>query len=367
MAKQPTERDSVFVRSEIAGQTLDAPAVPWCADALIVEVTATLPRRTILATEFTLALPGQPPRPAETIARIAKSTDSRITFRAPVPTSSVTGEILWNHHRLASVTVTVQSARQYLTTLSFKPPTVILEFKHSKLQAQASAWIPSQVGRATAALAIMATGSLLPLLGLTPTIQIPSGKQPVVQRPILTLASLQGRQLLWLTDLPRPHATVRDCILRWQLDGIDVAEMPVRYLRRTQLEKSVRVSGGRWAPLRDIVIPVPQYLLVSMIPGVAAEVELRSQIRGKEETPLVHQHLLIDRPTPLIDAGRAYQTLPDDAVAELFLGKQLLASLPRTGLMAAQINSEGGFQSPHSVIWSPMAEEELQKKLLDLL
>jgi hypothetical protein len=116
----------VHVRYEAAGLTLPGPPVPWCADAVVVELPLKLPPSARVRGDFVLRLPGRDPVPAEAIRK--DELDDRVFrafFRIPTPAASATAEVVWQNRRLiAPVPLPVQTADQFLTELKLANPTV---------------------------------------------------------------------------------------------------------------------------------------------------------------------------------------------------------------------------------------------------
>src|SRR5262245_56446854 len=100
--------------------------VPWTADAVVVDVQMRLPMSARRKTDFVFRLP------AATVAADSLRPDlddrHRVTFRFPVPSETVLGDLLWRGRVLAPLPIVVLTPNTFLSGLSVLNPSVAVQF-----------------------------------------------------------------------------------------------------------------------------------------------------------------------------------------------------------------------------------------------
>src|SRR5262245_21862661 len=110
----PRRPEALRFSYEKAGLTVHDEAIPWNAEAVLVEVLVRLSAGRGKA-DFHLVLPGQPPVAAECFRRDDTSELYRITFRCPPPSQTVTAQLLWRTTTLGQLTLPFLSREEFLT------------------------------------------------------------------------------------------------------------------------------------------------------------------------------------------------------------------------------------------------------------
>ena len=375
----------VHLRYEKAGLTLPGPPVPWCADAVVVEVIAQLPPAARVRTDFALRLPGGLVVLAEAVRKDGDAGNRhRVLFRLPVPAGSTTAEVLWKQRLLTSVPVPVLSAAEFLAALRVVTPTAAVRIGGQSVAAQT--FVAAQGRGLTAAAVLRSPSGLAPLADLPLTLTARSdagGWEQVVPVP-LTAAQLSAREaLLTATPAKFPRAA-GSYTVTWAAGGVELFTHRLTAVGGRRFVQSLRLADARFV-LGDKAGPVrltrqapapgeadrigPCFVLTSREPGAAAVLPLTVTAVGPGVplTTLETTVLVTDGPSLVAPGLVNLSDVPGLTGFEMRHKGQLLGQLSLSPVPAAQLTAEGGFKPPPDFAWGPAAEDELADRLGKLL
>src|SRR5262245_4322506 len=104
---------SLHVSYEKGGLILHDAAIPWNADAVLVEASLKLPHSVRRKSDFTLRLPERSPIPAESLRPEDGGERFRLFFRLATPDQSVEAELFWKEHRRRVVSLRIMSMSEF--------------------------------------------------------------------------------------------------------------------------------------------------------------------------------------------------------------------------------------------------------------
>jgi hypothetical protein len=375
----------VHLRYEKAGLTLAGPPLPWNADAVVVEVIATLPPAARVRTDFTLRVPGQPPVLAEAVRKEPDpGTRHRVLFRLPTPHGPTSGEVLWKHRLLTTVPLPVQSTAEYVGGLKLVAPTLAVRLGGQAVAAQTV--IAAQVRGLTAAALLRSPAGLAALADLPLTVAVRAdagGFEQVVPVP-LTAAQLAAREALLTASPARLPRSAGGYTVTWAAGGHALFTHRLQAVGGKRFVQSLRLADARFvladkgggvrlarqAPAAGEADRVgPCFALASREPGAAAVLPLAVfALSNSGATPLFDGSVLLTDGPSLFAPGLVnLSDAPGLTGFELRHKGQVLGQLSLSPVPSAAFTSEGGFKPPPDFAWGPAAEDELADRLNKLL
>src|SRR5947209_7663743 len=122
---------------EKAGLTLHDQAIPWNAEAVIVEAGLRLPAAVARRkADFQLKLAGQPPVPADSLGRQEKEDRYHLLFRLPPPARTTHAELLWRNERFGQLTLPVLSRDEFIKNVRLEMPTLFVRLADHNVACQ---------------------------------------------------------------------------------------------------------------------------------------------------------------------------------------------------------------------------------------
>lgn len=381
---RPTDQP-VHLRYEKAGLTLPGPPVPWCADAVVVEVIAQLPPAARVRTDFTLRLPGQPAVPAEAVRKEADAgSRHRVLFRLPPPPATATAEVLWKHRLLTTVPLAVLTANEFLTGLRVGTPTAAVRIAGQAVAAQT--FVAAQCRGLTAACVLRGPAGLAPLadLPLTLTVRADAGGWEQVVPVPLTAAQLSAREALVTASPARFPRAVGGYTANWAAGGFELYAHRLAAVGGRRFVQSLRLADARFV-VADKGGPVrllrqappagecdrigPCFVLASREVGGAAVLPLTvTAVAGSTVLSAFDAGVLLTDGPSLVAPGLVnLSDVPGLTGFELHHKGHLLGQLSLSPVPAASVNAEGGFKPPPDFAWGPAADDELTDRLNKLM
>lgn len=378
---------NVRVLAEKDGLLLADQAIPWNADAALVQAGVQLPlsaSRTLQ--DFSLFLAGE--RQAQRPEEIVPGHDGRevtVRFRLRTPPRTTAAEVFYKHKILAQVALPILSRADFLRKVALDMPTVGVRLGEHCVPC--ATYVATQCQGLLATAVLRAGHALVSLADMGLQVEV-RGESGVLGRvPIhLTAAQKTARQALIAVVPPRPRR-IGQWQVRWLLGEQELGLQAVHAISKPQFLRSLRVAGARFvltdvqgrmevAPFlpekRDGIARIgPLFLVSSTEPGMAglAPFQVHVKVRGGLGTPMLDQQelLVTDGPQPWLPGTLAAADLEQALSFELRGPRGLLGRLPLTTAPQATFTAEGGFQPPEDFAWSPGAEEKFQEKLAQLL
>ena len=378
---------SVHVRYEKAGLTLDGPPVPWNADGVRVELLLRIPPSGRHRSDFVLRVPGQPPVPAEQLRR--DDPDGRVhrlTFRVPTPPTTTSAEITWKHRLLTTIAIPVVSADEYIAGLRIGTPTVSVRIDGTYIAART--FVTTQCQGLLASLVLRSPVGLAPLADLGVSVVFRSDRSGVDQTVRVPLTSAQlaaGEVLLTAAPAKLPKAAGNYSV-DWQIGGRSLYRQRVSAVTGRRFTESLRISearivvadtdGGmrivRQRSMADPAMPSgPSFTVASREPGAAGLVELdvAAMPSGAGTGNVVFRQtvLITDGPTVFAPGLMEVSSLSGLAGFELRHKSSVLGSVSVRPVPSAAFDGEGGFKPPPDFTWSNGADDELGERLSKLM
>ncbi len=377
---------ALHYRYEKAGLTVHDQAIPWNAEAVLVETLVKLPAGRRKA-DFQLVLPNLPPVPAESLRRDDGEDRHRLLFRLPPPTRTVVAEVMWRTTSLGQVTLPVVGRDEFVQQLRVQMPTLFVRLGDQNVACQT--FVSTQCRGLIASALITSPTSLVPLMDLDLHVEFRSERSGAVCKSPVQLASTQlaTRQAL-VTVVPRKFPRrIGTWTATWMLGDRPLVTQRVKAISLRQFQKSLRVSDTRFvvqagkggAVSLQRQVPHlqgddrlgPCFLVSSREPGMAGlcTLHVNAQVPGAVRTPiLAEQEVLIsDGPTVFAPGTLEAGELGQVSAFELRLKNQSLGLLSLCPAPAAAFTSEGSFKPPDDFAWTVAAEEELNERLGKLL
>jgi len=373
---------------EKAGLTVLDQAIPWNAEAVLVDALLLRQPPGRRKGDFQLVLPGQPPIPAEALRREEGEDRHRLTFRLPTPPRTTAAEVMWRNTSLGQLTLPVLSRDEFVQQLRVMMPTLFVRLGEQNVACQT--FVATQCKGLMASALLTSPTSLVPLLDLDLHVEFRSDRTGAVCNAPVQLSSSQlaNRQAL-VTVVPRKFPRrIGTWTATWMLGDRPLVTQRIKAISLGHFQKSLRVSdtrfvvqvGGKEGHV-SLQRQVPQlngpdrlgpcFLLASREAGMAGLVPLRvtAQVPGAVQPPmLVEQDVLVsDGPTMFAPGTLDAADLAQASGFEVRLKNKVLGVLSLCPAPAAAFTSEGSFKAPDDFAWTAAAEEELNDRLGKLL
>jgi hypothetical protein len=383
IASRPSTQ-AVHVGYEKAGRILFDAAVPWNADAVLVETTLRLPERPHTKSDFGVLLPGMGLFAAEALREEDQGTRHRLFFRLPTPRQSLTGQLIGFRHILGSFDIRILGEEEFLGGLSLEMPSVFVTMGSKQVSCQT---FVSTQGQGITAVALLRsrTSHLAPLATLNFEVVFQRERDQTVRwiAPVcLTGAQLQAKQAMVAVKSPKSLRRLGHWELIWRVGSRELNRSRIHIISQKSFRQSLRVSDtrfvvldqqGQWnlhrqlPPFSTIQRLGPCFLLSSQEAGAVGSCTLSVHAvgAGAFHSPLLfsQEMLLQDGLTLFVPGTIAASDLMGVVGFELRLKDDRLGYLPLSTVPRATFNSEGGFQPAPDFIWTPSAEEELTERL----
>jgi hypothetical protein len=381
------QSQSLHVSYEKAGLILHDPAIPWNADAVLVEAALKLDRSARRKADFSLRMPERSPIPAENLRPEDGGERFRVFFRLATPERSVEAELFYKERRLGVVPLPIMSMSEFTDGLRIDMPTVLVRVGNQNVPCQTV--VASQCkGWQGCAVVVSRSGSLAPLGDLGLNVQFRSERDGTsIDAPVaLSGTQLQGRQALISAsprNLPRRMGA---WTVTWRVGERVYASQRVKAISQRTFQRSLRISDTRFVtvdkqnkltvrrqlpPISEITRIGPCFLISSREAGMAGlcTLQVHAQIPGGMQSPLLlEQELLVtDGPTMFAPGTVDVADLEQVTAFDLRLRGASLGMLPLSPVPAATFNSEGGFRPPPEFLWTSAADEELTERLNRLM
>ena len=373
---------------EKAGLTIQNQPIPWNAEAVLVEAIVQLAAITAEARgEFQLRLQGSEPIRAESLRPSEIRGQARVFFRIAVPSRTQEVEFFWRDTPLGRITLPFLSRADFLQTLRFEDPTL-----HARLADETrpcQSYVKGQTKELFASVIVSAPTCLAPLADFDLAVDMIGAADLIEDGFMMRLGSRQltERKAVLLGALRKPR-TVGQRQIRWRLDDEPCATIRVRGVSPIAFRRSLRVSTtrfflegregllplARYVPenLGDIRRLGPVFLVCSGIAGMAANVSFAIRALDERRQVLVEipgQEIVVtDGPTVVALGTFEGAELERVRTFELLADGKPLGSMSIGPMPTAAFTSEGGFAAfQNDVAWSPDAEDQLRKRLGELL
>jgi hypothetical protein len=372
---------------EKAGLIVRDAAIPWNADAVLVEASLWMRPPARRKSDFSLRLRDGEPISAEFL-RPDEGDRHRLFFRLPPPPSSTSAELCWRDHSLGQLTLPMLSSDEFVRGLRIDMPTFFARIGQQNVACQT--FVASQCkGLQASAVLVSRTASLAPLAesGVRAIFRCERDGSAFEVRVPLTGAQLQARQAL-LTAAPRRlPRRMGVWTVTWQVGDTILATQRAKAISQKTFHKSLRISDTRFVvvdwkqvmsirrqlpPLVEVNRVGPCFLVSSKEPGMAGlcTLQVHAQVPGGIQSPLLLEQevLVTDGPTMFapgtLDVGELGQT----AAFELRQKLRILGLLALSPVPTASFTSEGGFRAPAGdFLWTSAADDELTERLNRLM
>jgi hypothetical protein len=375
---------SLYFSYEKAGLTIHDQAIPWNAEAVLVEamVRPANHRRG----DFQLRLPGRDPIPADSLRKEEAVDFHRLTFRLPPPPETVIAEVVSRHGIMGQLTLPVVTRDAFVTQLHVLMPSMFARLGDQNVACQT--FVATQCKGLLASAVLTSPTCLAPLLDLGLHVEFRSERSGATHSVPVRLASSQlgARQALVTVSPRRMPRRIGAWTATWKLGDQALATQRVRAISLRAFERSLRVSDTRFVvqsakagvslqrhiPQLDTEDRVgPCFLVASREPGMAGlcTMQVSAQVPGAVAPPfVVEQEVLIsDGPTMFAPGTVEANELGQVSAFELRLKKHVLGTLSLCPAPSASFSSEGSFKPPDDFAWTAAAEEELTERLNRLL
>ena len=180
---------------EKAGLTIHDQAIPWNAEAVLVEASVHLPpsnpRR---KADFQLRVGRQQPVAPEALRKEENNDRHRLFFRIPPPHQSVTAEVVYRDHPLGQLTLPYLSRDEFIKRIQLQMPTLFVRLDEQSVACQT--FVATQGRGLMLSAVVHSPTSLVPLLDLGLHVEIRPERGTNVQTVAARLCSSQlaGRQ-----------------------------------------------------------------------------------------------------------------------------------------------------------------------------
>lgn len=387
VASRPSTQ-AVHVGYEKAGRILFDSAVPWNADAVLVEAAVRSATLCVAKSDFTIRLPGESPISAENIRVEEGGYRHRLFFRLPVPSESQTALLFIHDRPLGNFEIPILSENDFLNGLSIESPTIFVTMGSKQVNCQTFVSTQGQ-GMTVVALLRSRSTQLAPLasLPLEAWFQREDKPGPTWVAPIVLAGSqLQTRQAMVAVKPPKPLRYTGTWQITWRWGNHELCRHRCRIISQRAFCRSLRVSDtrfavldrqGRWSlhrqvpPIGTIQRLGPCFVLSSHELGAAGlcSLQVHALVPGAETPPLLFsQDFLVQDGLNLFVPGTvAAEDLMHMIGFELRLRDQRLCALPLSAVPTASFNNEGGFRPAPDFLWTSAADEELMERLTRLI
>ncbi len=379
---------AIHVGYEKAGRLFFDSAVPWSADAVLVEATLRSPSLNLSKSDFAVRLIGDGPLLAENVRAEEGGTRHRLFFRLPVPSETQTAQLFMRDRLLGSFDIRILSKEEFLKGLSIETPTIFVTIGPRQVACQTFTATRSQ-GITVVAMLRSRTIQLAPLSNAPIEVwfQREDHPEPCWVAPIALAGSqLQSKQTMIAVKPSRPIRHSGSWRLTWKWDARELHRHRFHIISTKRFFRSLRIADtrfavqdrqGRWSvhrqmpPLANIQRLGPCFLLSSQEMGAAGlcSLQVHALVPGAESPPLLFsQDFLIQDGLNLFVPGTvAAADLAHIFGFELRLRNHRLGILPLSSVPRASFNSEGGFEAPPDFLWTTAADEELMERLTRLI
>jgi hypothetical protein len=376
---------SLYYSYEKAGLTIHDQAIPWNAEAVLVEALLRLPAVRHKA-DFHLLLPDQAPVPADSLRRDEGEGHHRVTFRLPPLTRTVTAELTCRGTSMGQLTLPFVDRDEFIKQLRLQMPTLFVRLGEQHVACQT--FVAAQCRGLLASTLLTSPTSLVPLLDLGLHVEVRSERTGAVCSVPVQLSSSQmaARQAL-VTALPcRFPKRLGTWTATWKIGDQALVTQRVRAISLTHFYRSLRVSDTRFVIQAgkggvSLQRQVPQlqpddrlgpcFLVSSSEAGMAGlcTLHVSAQVPGSVTPPLLAEQevLVSDGPTMVAPGTVPTGDLAQVSAFELRLKKKVLGVLSLCPAPSAVFTTEGSFKAPDDFAWSAAAEEELSERLAKLL
>jgi hypothetical protein len=373
---------------EKAGLTITDQAIPWNAEAVLVEATVRRLPVNYRKGDFLLHLPHQDPVAAEGLRKDDGDEYHRLTFRLPPLPRSVNAEVRWKDTLLGQLTLPVLSRDEFLQQVRVQMPTMFVRLGEHHQHIACQTFVATQCRGLQASAVITSPTSLVPLMDLGLHVEFRSERSGATQLVPVQLSSTQlaARQAL-VTVVPRKFPRrIGSWTATWKLGDRPLVTQRVRAISLRAFQRSLRVSDTRFvvqSAKQGVTLQrhVPQlgehdrvgpcFLVASAEAGMAGlcTLHVSAQVPGAVQPPLlIDQEILIsDGPTMFAPGTVEAADLNQVSAFELRLKKHLLGTVSLCPAPTAAFTSEGSFKPPEDFAWTAAAEEELTERLNRLL
>lgn len=372
---------------EKAGRTVDDQAIPWNAEAVLVEAPVRIPKSaTRRKTDFQLHVPGQDLIPAERLQSARADERSAVFFRLSPPGESVDVELICRDKVLGRLTLPFLSRDEFLRNLRLQMPTLSVRLGAQTVACQT--FVSNQCRGLLASVVLTSPTSLAPLLDLDLQVEFRCERSGTATRVPANLCSSQlgGRQALVTVAPIRHPRRIGTWVATWLLGERPLASQRVRGISQRQFQRSLRISDTRFVvqanpekvrllrqvpPLETAKRVGPCFLVDSGEPGMAGQclLQITALVPGAIKPPLLLEQdvLITDGPTMVAPGTLDAADLHQVSGFELSVRGQSLGVLSLCPAPTATFNGEGGFKPHHDYTWSAAAEEEMNERLNRLL
>ena len=369
---------------EKAGLALHNEAIPWNADAVIVEARLRLPAHSRTAEDLSLRV-GEKQIPVEDLSPCDDSDLWDVSFRFPPPSASTQAEILVKRRSLGQLTLPVVTRQEFYKRLTFDMPTVAVKLGEPVVACQA--FVGAQCRGLVASVVLNSPTSLAPLADMSLSVEARSQRTSAVHRATVQLSSSQlaGKQALVSALLPKPRTTGAWSVC-WKVGERELASQKMRAISRPSFHRSVYLAESRFLvqgrdgqlrslaqlPARkEIVRAGPCFVLASRERGIAGwcNLQVRALVPGAVQPPLLLEEdvLLTDGPLVFAPGTANVEELDRIEGFELRCAGTVLGQLSLLPVPTSRFSSEGGFKPPPDFAWSSAADEQLNQRLRKLL
>jgi hypothetical protein len=387
LSRPGAQAQAMHCSYEKGGLVVDSQPIPWNADAVVVECLARLPSAAARRREdFLLRIPGREPVPLDNLRREEEDNRYRLHFRLPPPKQTTNAEVVWRHHRLGEMTLSVLPRTDFLKKLNLQFPTLAVRLGSQAVACQT--FVTTQCKGFVASAVLQSPTSLAPLIDVPLQVDLRmEGHASGTLVPVrLASSQLKGKQALLTVcpaKLPRKSGTY---VASWMVDDQLLATQKIKAISKSQFLNSLRISDtrlilqttrgdvrlARQMPATEGIARIgPCFLVSSGEIGMAAVCPMRvcAHLADGLQTPvLLEQEILVtDGPVPFVPGTLDVAEMAHMIAFELRIGKRALGTLPLTPAPVATFDAEGGFKPPPDYGWSSVAEEQLHDKLAKLL
>jgi hypothetical protein len=376
-------------RYEKAGLTVADEAIPWNAEAVLVEALIRFPPGTSLRkNDLQLLTPDRVPRPASILQTDAEDGAVRAVFRLPPIQGQTRATVQYQGSPLGQVLLPYLTSDVFLRNLCLRSPTIFALLGNYNVACQTL--VEGQCQGLSAGGILASPTSLLPLSDFNLRVEIAERRSGHTQSAWvpLTGSQLVGKEASLSVILPTWPQGVGTCFTRWILGDRLLAHAEVRVISQSAFQQSLYLGEGRFlsqgkegaALFRHHLLARddskglrPCFLIASREPGMAGTctLEVRVQFRDPNCRPLLckHEMLVTDRATLCVPDLTAVGDFQQIRAFELLSKGQLLGALPVRPTPAAAFNGEGGFHSSadYACTWCSRMEEEMLERLEALL
>lgn len=373
---------ALHFRSEKAGLVLDNQAIPWNAEAVVVEALIKQPPGAARQKkDFFLHLKGGQSFPADSLQPEDQGHRYRLSFRLPAPPKTTTAEVLCKTRSLGQMTLPVLTCEEFCRQLTLQMPTLSARLGEQAVACQT--YVSTQCEGLIATAILSSPTSLAPILDLGLRVEFRAeNKSQVHNVPVQLCSSQLGSRQAVVTVVPPRPRRIGAWQANWLLGDRLLASQRIRAISRPHFFRSLRLSDARFVaqdprgqvklcrqmPPREHVARVgPCFLVCSREPGMAGlcELQVRALVQGSSQpmTLFEEEMLVSDGPTPFAPGTLSVHDLEEVTGFELRAKDRVLGILPLAPAPAATFSAEGGFKPPPEFLWSPAADDQLNEKL----